>query len=202
MQNWIVDIVREMGPLGVGLLMFLENVFPPIPSEVIMPLAGYLSEQGQMSFWPLVAAGVAGSLAGAVFWYGVGRTVTHDRLCDWVEAHGIWLAMTPKDVDRAVEWFEEHGRYSVFLGRLLPVVRTLISVPAGYSRMALPRFLLLTSLGTAIWTGALAYVGRILGKQFRQVEQFIGPVSWVVIGVLVLWYIYRVVQIRTARASD
>lgn len=200
MQNWIVDVVREMGPLGVGLLMFLENVFPPIPSELIMPLAGYLSMQGQMAFGPVVAAGVAGSLAGALFWYRVGRTVTYDRLCDWVEAHGVWLAMTPEDIDRAVDWFDKHGRLGVFFGRLLPVVRTLISVPAGFSRMRLPPFLLLTSLGTALWTGALAYMGRLLGKQFHKAEQFIGPVSWVVVGVLVVWYLFRVVQIRTSQS--
>ena len=141
MQDWVVDVVRQMGPLGVALLMFLENVFPPLPSEVIMPLAGYLSARGQAPFWVMVAAGSAGSLAGAALWYAVGRAVTHDRLCAWVQAHGTWLAMTPADVDRAAEWFARHGRWSVFFGRLVPVVRTLISVPAGFTRMPAAPFL-------------------------------------------------------------
>ena len=117
MDSWVVSVVREGGLAGIALLMFLENVFPPLPSEVVMPLAGYLSAQGGAGFGATVAAGSAGSLAGAVFWYGVGRAVTHDRLCRWVDAHGTWLAMTPRDVDGAIAWFERHGPASVFIGR-------------------------------------------------------------------------------------
>ena len=200
MQDWVVDVVRQLGVVGVGLLMFAENLFPPLPSEIIMPLAGYLSTRGQMPFWAAVAAGTLGSLAGATLWYWVGRTLTHQRLRGWVERHGAWMAMTPADVDGAVEWFQGHGRYSVLLGRLVPVVRTLISVPAGFSRMPLPRFLLLSAVGTAVWTLALAYVGRFLGQRFHQVERWIGPVSWTVIAVAVAVYIYRVVRIRRAQA--
>jgi membrane protein DedA with SNARE-associated domain len=146
-ENWVVDVVRQMGPLGVALLMFLENLFPPLPSEVIMPLAGYLSARGEAPFWAMAVAGTLGSLAGAGFWYGVGRAVLHDRLCAWVDRHGTWLAMSPDDVARSTRWFARHGRASVFFGRLVPVVRTLISVPAGFSRMPLPQFLALSALG-------------------------------------------------------
>lgn len=104
--------------------------------------------------------------------------------------------MTAEDVDRAVEWFRGHGRYSVLLGRLMPLVRTLISVPAGFSRMPFARFLGLSAMGTVIWTGALAYVGRFLGQQFHEVEQYIGPVSWVIIAAAVITYVYRVIRIR------
>jgi membrane protein DedA with SNARE-associated domain len=202
MQDWVVEVVRQMGPAGVALLMFLENVFPPLPSEVIMPLAGYLSARGQAPFWMMVAAGSAGSLAGAWFWYAVGRAVTHDRLCTWVTAHGTWLAMVPEDVDRAADWFGRHGRWSVFFGRLVPVVRTLISVPAGFTRMPAAPFLALSALGTTLWTFVLAYAGLLLGSRFEQVEGWIGPVSSAIVIGAVLWYFYRVFRILRGRAAD
>lgn len=195
MQDWVVVVVREMGPLGVALLMFLENLFPPLPSEVIMPLAGYLSARGQAPFWMMVLAGTLGSLAGAWFWYAVGRAVSHDRLYAWVEKHGTWLAMVPDDVERATSWFNRHGRWSVFFGRLVPVVRTLISVPAGFTRMRPLPFLALSTLGTGIWTLVLAYAGRLLGSRFQQVESWIGPVSSGIVILAVVWYFYRVARI-------
>lgn len=201
MQDWVVEVVSRLGVWGIALLMFLENVFPPLPSEVIMPLAGYLSTRGDLAFWPAVMAGSGGSLAGAMFWYWVGLRVSRKQLCDWVDAHGIWIAMTPEDVDRAVEWFQGHGRYSVLLGRLMPLVRTLISVPAGFSRMPRLRFLALSAVGTVIWTTALAYAGRVLGQQFHGVDRYIGPVSWFLVAAASLVYIYRVLRIRRARST-
>lgn len=201
MQDWVVDVVRGMGPIGVALLMFLENVFPPLPSEVIMPLAGYLSARGEADFRQMVLAGTAGSLAGALFWYRVGRAVTQVRLCAWVQAHGTWLAMTPADVDGAAEWFARHGRWSVLAGRLVPVVRTLISVPAGFGRMPPAHFLALSALGTGAWTLALAYLGRLLGSRFGRVEQWMGPASSAIVAGAVLWYLYRVFRIRRGRAT-
>ena len=203
MEDWVVDVVRGMGPLGVALLMFLENLFPPLPSEVIMPLAGYLSARGQAPFWAMAVAGTLGSLAGAVFWYGVGRAVSHDRLCAWVERHGTWLAMAPDDVHRATRWFARHGRTSVFFGRLVPVVRTLISVPAGFSRMPPAQFLALSALGTGLWTFALAYAGLLLGSRFDQVERWMGPVSSAIVLAAVVGYFYRVFRIiRSRRAGN
>lgn len=199
MQDWVVEVVRQMGPLGVALLMFLENVFPPLPSEVIMPLAGYLAARGEAPFWAMVAAGTAGSLAGAYVWYAIGRAVTHDRLRAWVRAHGTWLAMTPDDVDRATDWFGRHGRWSVFFGRLVPVVRTLISVPAGFTRMPPVPFFVLSALGTGAWTLVLAYAGRLLGSRFHHVERWIGPVSSAIVILAVVWYVYRVARILHAR---
>lgn len=198
MQDWVVETVRQMGVLGVGLLMLLENVFPPLPSEIIMPLAGYLSTRGQMGFWAAVAVGSAGSLLGATLWYWVGRRVTEERLRGWVEEHGTWLAMTPGDVERAREFFERHGGVSVLLGRLLPVVRTLISVPAGFSRMPLLPFLLYSAVGTALWTGLLAWLGRLLGTYFPRVESYVGMATWVIVGAGLAWYVYRVVRLKRA----
>lgn len=196
MDSWVLDVVRGMGPWGVALLMFLENLFPPLPSEVIMPLAGYLSSQGEAPFWAMAAAGTAGSLLGAFFWYRVGRAVTPERLKRWVDRHGTWLAMTPDDVQNSHDWFCRHGRSSVLFGRLVPLVRTLISVPAGFTRMPTGQFLAYSALGSGVWTIALAYAGRLLGSQFKQVEQWLGPVSSGIVAVAVLYYFYRVFRIH------
>jgi membrane protein DedA with SNARE-associated domain len=198
-EDWVVELVRRMGPWGVALLMFLENLFPPLPSEVIMPLAGYLSVGGEASFWSVALAGTAGSLAGALVWYRVGLAMTRERLCAWVERHGVWLAMTPGDVDRAAEWFARHGRGSVLVGRLVPVVRTLISVPAGFTRMPPVLFVALSAVGTATWTIALAYAGRLLGSRFGQVERWMGPASSAIVAAAVAWYAWRVVRILRDR---
>ena len=198
MTSWILDVLGAMGAVGVGLLMLLENVLPPVPSELIMPLAGYLASAGQMDFTAAIAFGSAGSLAGSIVWYWIGWRVTQEEMCRWVEKHGVWLAMTPDDVGRVVEWFERRGRYAVLLGRLMPVVRTLISLPAGFTRMPLPGFLLMSAAGTVLWTAGLAFAGRWLGQRFDQVDRFMGPLSWVVIGGAVGWYLYRVARIRAA----
>jgi len=197
-----MDVVREGGLPGVALLMFLENVFPPLPSEVVMPLAGYLSVQGGPGLGATIAAGSAGSLAGAAFWYAVGRAVSHQRLRRWAEAHGTWLAMTPEDVDGAVDWFRRHGPASVFFGRLVPFARSLVSVPAGFARMPLPVFLALSALGTALWTAALAYAGALLGSQFGQVERYMGPASTAIVLAALAAYLYRVVRISAARRRE
>jgi membrane protein DedA with SNARE-associated domain len=200
MHGWVIDLVERLGAAGVALLMFAENVFPPLPSEIIMPLAGYLSARGEMNFVVAIVAGTIGSLAGATLWYGVGRRVRYEQFCGWVRRHGIWLAMTPADVDRAVRWFEGRGRYSVLVGRVVPVVRTLISVPAGFSRMPLARFLALSLIGTAVWTSALAAAGRFLGQQFEDVDRVVGYTAWVFIALAVAGYVYRVIRIRRGRS--
>lgn len=202
MEDWVVNVVRGMGPLGVALLMFLENVFPPLPSEIIMPLAGYLAARGEASFWAMAAAGTAGSLAGALFWYRVGRAVTPERLCAWVERHGTWLAMTADDVDGATEWFGRHGRWSVLFGRMVPVVRTLISVPAGFTRMPATQFVVLSFVGTTLWTLGLTYAGLLLGNRFQQVERLIGPVSSTIVFLAVAWYFVRVFRIHRSKRAQ
>lgn len=201
MQDWVVDVVSELGVLGIALLMFAENLFPPLPSEIIMPLAGYLSTRGEMSVWAAILAGSAGSLAGALFWYWIGRRLTHGRLQRWVERHGIWIAMSPEDLDHAVRWFAGHGRYSVLFGRLMPVVRTLISVPAGFARMPVGKFLALSAVGTLVWTAALTYAGVLLGQQFAGVDRYIGPVTWVVIGAALVGYLWRVGRLLRERRT-
>lgn len=199
MRDWIVDVVRQLGPAGVGVLTFLENVFPPIPSELIMPLAGYLSAEGDLSFTAAVVAGSIGSLLGAVLWYVLGRSGSEQRFRDWVDRRGAWIALDAEDVDRAKDWFQRHGGVSVFIGRLVPGLRTFISVPAGFSRMPWLPFLAYSGLGTAIWTLALTWAGRFLGERFPVVGDYIGPAAWVVLGAALVWYVWRVAKLHRQR---
>jgi membrane protein DedA with SNARE-associated domain len=196
LQDWFVATVRTLGEPGVGLLMLLENVFPPIPSELIMPLAGYLAERGHMSFTLAVVAGATGSYLGAVGWYLVGRSLGANRIRRWAGRRGRYFGVQPRDVDRAQHWFDRHGPGTVLVGRLIPGLRALISVPAGVARMPLVTFLTFTAVGTAAWSAALAWLGRMLGSRFELVDRWIGPVSWVVVGGALAWYVVRLVRIN------
>ncbi len=200
MGSWIIQTVESMGAWGVGFLMLLENVVPPIPSELIMPLAGYLSDKGSMSLWPAILAGSIGSLAGATFWYYLARHFSRGQFRHFVARHGVWLGMDEGSVDHAQEWFHRHGTKAVFLGRMVPGLRTLISVPAGLSGMSLLPFLAWSAVGTAIWTILLAYAGKLLGSQFEKVDKWVGPVSTVILGGMLLWYVYRVLSKYRARS--
>jgi membrane protein DedA with SNARE-associated domain len=201
-RDWIVSAVQSSGAWGVGLLMFAENVFPPIPSEIIMPLAGYLASQGQMNLWLAIVGGTIGSLAGVLLWYEVGRRLGDRGVKSWLARHGVWLTICPEDVDKACRFFERHDRASVFFGRLVPVVRTLISVPAGFAKMPIGVFLLFSSAGTLIWTALLAFGGQWLGSQFPQIGEVLGVVTWLVVGAAAVWYVVRVMQLRRRQSPS
>ncbi len=196
MFDRLVELLSQAGYLGIAALMFLENVFPPIPSEVIMPSAGYSAGQGKLSLAGVIASGTAGSVAGALFWYYVGKWIGADRLERWAARHGRWLTLKPRDVDRVNRWFDTHCGKAVFLGRLIPAIRTLISVPAGIFGMGLPRFVLFSTLGTALWTALLAVAGYLLHGQYDQVAAWLNPATNVVISLIVAGYLYRVATWR------
>lgn len=202
MESWVTDVVKALGLWAIALLMLLENVFPPIPSELIMPLAGYLSTQGKIGFWPAVLSGTLGSMTGATFWYLIGRRYSDGQFRRFVGRHGIWFALDVGDYDRAQRWFERHGGAAVFFGRLIPAVRTLISVPAGLSGMRPGTFLAWTALGTAIWTFLLAWLGRFLGERFTDIGRWIDPVSTGIVILLVLLYLIGVARkLRSRRKT-
>lgn len=192
MFDWITALIDQLGLPGVALMMFLENVFPPIPSELIMPLAGFNAAQGRMGLIGVILAGTLGSLAGAVLWYLLGRAIGTARLRRLATRHGRWLTVTPSELDRADAWFDRHGGAAVFLGRLVPTVRTLISIPAGLSEMPPGRFLLWSGLGTLIWTTLLALAGYLLEDAYHRVEGWVNPVSTVVVVGIVGLYLWRV----------
>jgi membrane protein DedA with SNARE-associated domain len=194
MIDWITGLMNTLGYAGIALLMFLENVFPPIPSEIVMPLAGFTSVKGGMSLVGVILAGAFGSLAGALSWYYAGRIYGHKRMREFADRYGRWITISPEDIDRATDWFNRHGRSAVLIGRLVPGVRTLISVPAGISGMGLFPFLLYSTIGTVVWTALLAICGYILRDQWSSVESYLSPVSTVLIVILVLLFAFRFVR--------
>ena len=191
MSDWVVRLIEQSGYLGVAFLMFLETIFPPIPSEVIMPVAGVAAAQGKLDFTLSVAAGTAGAMLGNIVWYLAARALGHDRLRPIVRRHGKWLTLDWKDVERAHRWFDAHGIAFVFLGRLVPTVRSLVSIPAGLLDMRFRNFLIASTIGTALWTAILAGAGYKLQENFEDVGKVIGPVSNVVLITLVVLYVWR-----------
>ena len=153
MFDWLAGVISDSGYLGIVLLMLAENLFPPIPSELIMPLAGFVAAQGELNVELVVLAGSLGSILGALPWYCAGRWVGEERVRAFAARHGRWLTLDEKDIGKAIDWFEAHGRMAVLLGRLVPTVRTLISLPAGMARMPLAPFLIYSAIGTLVWTG-------------------------------------------------
>ena len=201
MFEWVLDVIASAGYLGLFALMFLENLFPPIPSEVIMPLAGFLCARGEMNPVAAVLVGTAGSVVGALPWYWLGRGFGKDRVMWLSERYGLILTVEPREVETAYEWFQRRGWWAVLFGRLVPAVRTLISVPAGFARMPMLPFLAFTTLGSLVWTTLLLGAGYVLEDQYSRVEAYIDPVSKaVVIGVIGI-YLYRVVRSLLARRS-
>jgi membrane protein DedA with SNARE-associated domain len=200
MFDWITSLVEQGGYLGVALLMLLENVFPPIPSELIMPLAGFTAARGEFNLSMVVLAGTIGSVAGAALWYYLGCWLGYERLKRLAARHGRWLTLGPGEIDEAADWFRRHCGKSVLIGRLIPAVRTLISVPAGITGMTLGRFLVYSTLGSAIWTGFLAGCGYLLEGQYEKVSAWVNPVSNVIFGVIMVWYLYRVITFRPQEA--
>ncbi|WP_034336024.1 DedA family protein [Deinococcus misasensis] len=195
MLEWIEKLMNDMGYLGIVLLMFLENIFPPIPSELIMPLAGFTAARGDLTFVGVVLAGTVGSVLGALPLYWLGRWVGEERLIKWADKHGKWLTLSGDDIRKADDWFDKHGRKTVFFLRLVPGVRSLISLPAGMSEMSVRLFLLFTALGTALWSALLTYLGYLLGDNYKEVEHYMKPVSYTVLGVLAIvvvrWFLIR-----------
>lgn len=192
MFDWIISIVSKSSYFGILFLMLAENVFPPIPSEFIMPLAGFVAAKGELNPFLVVLAGTVGSILGALFWYYIGLWLGKERLCDLAARHGRWLTVDDKDIGKAIGWFERQGSKAVLIGRLVPGVRTLISVPAGIAHMALSRFLLASTIGTVIWTSALTASGYILKSNYTVVAEALDMVSKVLLGLIVLAYVFRV----------
>jgi membrane protein DedA with SNARE-associated domain len=195
MTEWITNTMTSLGYLGIGLLMFLENLFPPIPSELIMPLAGFTIAQGKLHFLPAVLAGIIGTMVGALPWYYAGKLVGERRLRRLADRYGKWLTLSGKDIDKANSWFNRHGAKTVLFCRLIPGVRTLISLPAGINQMPIALFLLYSTVGTALWVVLLTALGYFLGSNYSLVEVYLAPVSkLVLVGLIVaviIWAIQR-----------
>lgn len=197
MKEWVVEIMTSLGYLGIGLLMFLENLFPPIPSELIMPLAGFTAAQGKMELVPAIAAGVLGTVLGAFPWYYLGKMVSEERIKGWADRYGKWLGISGGDIDKANRWFDRHGKKAVLLCRMVPGVRTLISLPAGINAMPMLPFLLFSTIGTVLWVTFLTAAGYLLGNNYELVDAYLAPVSKIVAVTLVIALIIWIIRKRT-----
>ncbi len=198
MSEWITGTIDALGYPGIVLLMLLEAVFPPIPSELIIPFAGYLAARGTLDPVLVVLSASLGSLLGMIPWYLAGRLFGLER-CLWLAEHyGRWLTVTRADVERARRWFDRFGWAVVAFGRLLPIIRTLISVPAGLARMRLPLFAAASGCGILAWNTILVGAGYVLAEHYELVERFIDPLAYVVLGGIVVVYLWRVVTHRQA----
>jgi membrane protein DedA with SNARE-associated domain len=201
MVEWITQLLERLGYVGIALLMLAENLFPPIPSELIMPFAGFTAAQGNLSIVGVLVAGTVGSLVGALPWYYAGRALGCKRLAAWADKHGRWLTMSGDEVKRANTWFARHCGKAVFFGRVVPAVRTLISVPAGIAEMSIARFLIYSTLGTLLWNVVLASLGFKLGENYSKVAEILDPITKGIIATIVVVYLYRVVRFKKSSAS-
>ncbi len=199
MLDWITNTVNSLGYVGIALLMLLENIFPPIPSELIMPLSGFVVTQGKLDFTYVVIAGVVGSVLGALPWYYLGRVWGLTRIKKLADRYGKWLTISSKDIQKAKHWFDRRGKATACFSRIVPGVRTYISVPAGIARMPLLPFFFYSTLGTAVWISLLTYAGYILGANYDRVKQFLAPISGIVIVVLILGIITWIVKRKKNR---
>ena len=202
MTQWVFAIVDRLGEIGIGLLIFLENVVPPVPSEVILPLAGFRARTGALNVWLAWPAATAGSVLGAIVLYGLGAWLGYDRL--HALAGKRWFFLTSqKDLDRGQRIFGRHGGKVVLLGRCVPVIRSLVSIPAGIVRMPLPRFLLLTTIGSGVWNALFIGLGWYLGDNWNRVQTWLGPVTYVVLGLALVGLVWLAVRkVRAHRAAD
>jgi len=192
MNDWIIQLIEGGGYWGIAFLMIIENVFPPIPSELIMGLGGIAVARGRMEFWPLMLAGTVGSTMGNYCWYLLGRSLGYERLKPFVDRFGRWLTVDWDDIERIVRFFRRHGQWVVFALRFAPFMRTMISLPAGLTRMGHLRFLAFTFAGAAIWNAILAGAGYYLGRNFDQLEKYTGPVALATIVIVIVAYVWRV----------
>lgn len=201
--DWVVEVMRTLGAPGVGLATALETVFPPVPSEVVLPLAGYTASQGHYGLVAAIVCATVGSLVGALVLYLLGALWGAERLCATAERIPLLHA---SDVERAIGWFRRHGRSAIFLGRLVPGVRSFISIPAGIDRMPMAQFVLYTTAGSLVWNAALIVAGYELGAQWHRVEGYVGEASvviYVVLGVALLWFVaQRLVRVSREPSGE
>ncbi|WP_405061106.1 DedA family protein [Kribbella sp. NBC_01505] len=198
LAGWATDLMEKLGAPGAGLAVALENLFPPLPSEVILPLAGFAASRGDLGLAAAIIFTTLGSVVGALALYGVGAGLGRERTRALA---GKLPLVKVEDVDKAEDWFNRHGAKAVLIGRLVPVVRSLISVPAGVERLSVPLFLLLTTVGSGIWNTLLIVTGYQLGERWHVVESYVGVFQWVVVAgavAAVTWFV--VVKLR-ARSS-
>lgn len=196
--EWLYQVIRQitlvLGYPGIFLLMLVENMIPPVPSEMVMPFSGFMIADGELNFAGVIIAGTLGSVAGAVIIYYIGYKLGHDRLRTWICRWGKFMFLSGEDLDRSLDTFNRHGKSAIFVGRLIPGVRSLISIPAGINKMPMGEFIGLTLLGTLGWNLTLTTAGVLLGSNWRKILDIMDTyelVIWAVTGLLLLWFLVR-----------
>ena len=207
LANWVQDVINQFGYLGVALLVVIENVFPPIPSEIVLPFAGFVAQQGasavnatagaaqsDTTVVGMMIAATVGSVVGALILYFVSAAIGPERLRQFVERFGKWFGVKSSDLVRAEEWFDRRSVVAVLVGRCVPLIRSIVSIPAGFRRMKLMSFVVLTAIGSAVWNIALIGAGAVLGDQWERVGEYVGVFQWLVIAAVLLLLVRFVVS--------
>ncbi len=202
MTNWVLHLIDAGGYWGIFLLMVLENVFPPIPSELIMGIGGIRVGQGRMDMAPLLLAGTCGTTIGNYVWYLIGWKLGFTRLKPLIDRFGRWATLEWRDVEALNRLFARRGDAIVFIFRFMPALRTMVSLPAGLFRMGHIRFLLWTAAGALIWNVILAYAGYVLGANFKEIDKYIGPAATVTVALAVIFYLYRLITWRPSTQEN
>jgi membrane protein DedA with SNARE-associated domain len=194
LADWVTDVIDKLGYLGVALLVALENLFPPIPSEIVLPFAGFVARDGRANLVGMIAAATIGSLVGAWILYGISAWIGPDRFGRFVVRYGRFLRLTEADVAKSEQWFDRHSTKAVLVCRCIPLIRSLISIPAGFRRMPIVRFTVYTALGSLVWNAALIGAGYGLRSQWENVEPIMSVFQYVVIAAIlgaIGWFVWR-----------
>lgn len=199
MTDWIIQTISDLGYLGIFLVMLAESIFPPIPSELIIPFAGFAAANGDLSLFGVLAAATIGAVVGMLPWYLAGRLFGLDRVRYLADRFGRVMAFNADEIDIAVGWFKRFGPIIVLFGRLIPLIRTLISIPAGLSRMSLPVFLLASTTGALIWNTILTMAGFILHEHYEVIEVVLDPLSYIVLALVIVLYLIKVATWKPSR---
>jgi membrane protein DedA with SNARE-associated domain len=207
LANWVQNVINQFGYLGVALLVVIENVFPPIPSEIVLPFAGFVAQQGasavnatagaaqsDTTVVGMMIAATVGSVVGALILYFVSAAIGPERLRGFVERFGKWFGVKSSDLVRAEEWFDRRSVAAVLVGRCVPLIRSIVSIPAGFRRMNLTSFVVLTAIGSAVWNIALIGAGAVLGDQWERVGEYVGVFQWLVIAAILFLVVRFVVS--------
>jgi membrane protein DedA with SNARE-associated domain len=184
LATWVQDVIEQLGYLGVALLVVLENVFPPIPSEIVLPFAGFVAQRGSDSVVLMILAATVGSVIGALIMYWIAAIIGDERLHAFTRRFGKWVQIREADLTRAEEWFDRHAMSAVLVGRCVPLIRSVVSVPAGFRRMKLIPYIAYTFLGSLVWNIALVGAGAVLGENWERVEPVVATFQWIVIVVI------------------
>lgn len=201
MTDWIIQTISDLGYVGIFLVMLAESIFPPIPSELIIPFAGFAAANGQLDFFGVLAAATVGAVVGMLPWYFAGRLFGLERVRWLADRYGRLLTMNADEIDVAVGVFRRFGPVIVLFGRLMPIIRTLISIPAGLARMPLPVFLLASTAGALVWNTVLTLAGYLLHEHYELVEVVLDPLSYIVLAGVVLLYLFRVITWKPGKPA-